>query len=48
MELSKLSPYFFHAANVMAQEPMRELAGSADRIVPGHDALQFRRFPVEG
>ncbi len=37
-----------HAANVAAQRRMSELAGSPDRIVPGHDALQFQRFPTEG
>ena len=37
-----------HAANVAAQNRMIELAGSPDRIVPGHDALQFQRFPIEG
>lgn len=37
-----------HAANVAAQRRMVELAGSADRVVPGHDALQFARYPVEG
>lgn len=37
-----------HAANVAAQKRMAELAGSLDRVVPGHDALQFQRFPVEG
>jgi glyoxylase-like metal-dependent hydrolase (beta-lactamase superfamily II) len=37
-----------HAANLAAQERMVELTGSADRIVPGHDALQFQRFPTEG
>jgi glyoxylase-like metal-dependent hydrolase (beta-lactamase superfamily II) len=37
-----------HAANVAAQRRMIELAGSPDRIVPGHDALQFQRFPTEG
>ncbi len=37
-----------HAANVAAQRRMIELAGSPDRIIPGHDALQFQRFPVEG
>ncbi len=36
------------AANVAAQRRMIELVGSPDRIVPGHDALQFRRFPTEG
>jgi glyoxylase-like metal-dependent hydrolase (beta-lactamase superfamily II) len=37
-----------HAANIKAQERMIELAGSVDRIVPGHDALQFQKFPAEG
>ena len=37
-----------HAANVAAQKRMSKLAGSPDRIVPGHDALQFQRFPTEG
>jgi len=35
-------------ANIKNQERMIELAGSVDRIVPGHDALQFRRFPTKG
>jgi glyoxylase-like metal-dependent hydrolase (beta-lactamase superfamily II) len=37
-----------HAANIAAQSRMIELAGSVDRIVPGHDALQFQKFPAEG
>ena len=37
-----------HAANVAAQKRMIELAGSADRVVPGHDALPFQRFPTQG
>ena len=37
-----------HAANVNAQLRMTELAGSVDRIIPGHDALQFQRFPTKG
>lgn len=37
-----------HAGNVAAQTRMVELAGSADRVVPGHDALQFQKFPSEG
>ena len=37
-----------HAANVAAQRRMAELAGSVDRIVPGHDALQFERYPAKG
>ena len=34
--------------NIAAQERMAELAGSMERIVPGHDALQFVRYPTEG
>ena len=37
-----------HAANVSAQRRMVDLAGSTHRIVPGHDALQFDRFPTKG
>jgi len=37
-----------HAANIAAQSRMIELAGSPDRVVPGHDALQFQKFPAEG
>jgi glyoxylase-like metal-dependent hydrolase (beta-lactamase superfamily II) len=37
-----------HAANIQAQQRMIELAGSVDRVVPGHDALQFQRFPTTG
>ncbi len=37
-----------HAANVAAQGRMLELAGSPERVIPGHDALQFQRFPTEG
>jgi glyoxylase-like metal-dependent hydrolase (beta-lactamase superfamily II) len=37
-----------HAGNIKAQARMVELAGSVDRIVPGHDALQFQKFPTEG
>jgi glyoxylase-like metal-dependent hydrolase (beta-lactamase superfamily II) len=37
-----------HAANLKAQERMIQLAGSPDRIVPGHDALQFQKFSTEG
>jgi len=35
-------------ANIKNQERMIELAGSADRVVPGHDALQFQRFLTKG
>jgi glyoxylase-like metal-dependent hydrolase (beta-lactamase superfamily II) len=36
------------AGNVAAQARMVELAGARERVVPGHDALQFKRFPTEG
>jgi len=37
-----------HAANIANQARMISLAGSADRVVPGHDMLQFRKFPTQG
>ncbi len=37
-----------HAANIKNQTRMIELAGSAERVVPGHDALQFEKFPTQG
>lgn len=37
-----------HEANIKNQARMIELAGSIDRVVPGHDALQFQKFPTEG
>jgi glyoxylase-like metal-dependent hydrolase (beta-lactamase superfamily II) len=37
-----------HPANIRNQERMIQLAGSADRVIPGHDALQFKKFPTEG
>jgi glyoxylase-like metal-dependent hydrolase (beta-lactamase superfamily II) len=36
------------AANLTAQARMLALAGSADRVVPGHDLQQFERFPCAG
>jgi hypothetical protein len=36
------------AANIKNQARMIELAGSAERVVPGHDMLQFQKFPTEG
>jgi glyoxylase-like metal-dependent hydrolase (beta-lactamase superfamily II) len=36
------------AANVSALQRMIDLAGSADRVVPGHDPLQFERYRGEG
>jgi glyoxylase-like metal-dependent hydrolase (beta-lactamase superfamily II) len=35
-------------ANIAAQQRMIELAGSADRVVPGHDPEQFNHFPTIG
>jgi len=35
-------------ANIKAQERMVQLAGAKERVVPGHDALQFERFPTTG
>ena len=37
-----------HADNVENQARMMELAGSAERVIPGHDALQFQKFPTQG
>jgi glyoxylase-like metal-dependent hydrolase (beta-lactamase superfamily II) len=35
-------------ANLKAQTRMIALAGSAERVVPGHDPRQFVRFPSQG
>lgn len=35
-------------ANIAAQQRMIDLAGSPDRVVPGHDLAQFTRFPTTG
>jgi hypothetical protein len=37
-----------HAANIAQQARMIQLAGSVDRVVPGHDILQFQKFPTTG
>jgi glyoxylase-like metal-dependent hydrolase (beta-lactamase superfamily II) len=37
-----------HPANIAQQARMIQLAGSPDRVVPGHDALQFEKFPTQG
>jgi glyoxylase-like metal-dependent hydrolase (beta-lactamase superfamily II) len=37
-----------YPANIRSQERMIQLAGSPDRVVPGHDALQFQQFPTQG
>lgn len=34
--------------NLAALERMRRLAGSAQRVIPGHDPLQFERYPSRG
>jgi len=36
------------SANITNQARMIELAGPADRVVPGHDMLQFQKFPTQG
>jgi len=38
----------FWPANVKNQERMIQLAGSVDRVVPGHDPLQFQKFSTQG
>jgi glyoxylase-like metal-dependent hydrolase (beta-lactamase superfamily II) len=35
-------------ANIRNQSRMIELAGSPDRVVPGHDPKQFGKFPTQG
>ena len=38
-----------HAANIKNQERMIQLAGgSPDRVIPGHDGLQFQKYPTDG
>ena len=37
-----------YPANLRAQQRMLEMTGSMDRVIPGHDALQFKRYPTEG
>jgi hypothetical protein len=37
-----------HAANIKNQARMIELAGSIERVIPGHDALQFQKYPMQG
>ena len=36
------------SSNLEALDRMVKLAGSADRVVPGHDPSQFMRFPTDG
>lgn len=35
-------------ANIKNQERMIRLAGSIDRVIPGHDALEFQKFATQG
>lgn len=35
-------------SNIKNQARMIELAGSPNRVIPGHDALQFQKFPTQG
>jgi glyoxylase-like metal-dependent hydrolase (beta-lactamase superfamily II) len=37
-----------HTANINNQTRMVELAGSADRVIPGHDQEEFKKFPTTG
>jgi glyoxylase-like metal-dependent hydrolase (beta-lactamase superfamily II) len=37
-----------YASNVAAIDRMIKLAGDMDHVVPGHDMLQFKKFPTEG
>ncbi len=38
-----------HAANIKNQERMIQLAGgNPDRVIPGHDAAQFQKYPTTG
>lgn len=34
--------------NIKNQERMIHLAGSTDRVIPGHDALEFQKFATQG
>lgn len=36
------------ASNLAAQARMLEIAGSAARVIPGHDPAVFERFPLPG
>jgi len=37
-----------HPANIAQQARMIQLADSPDRVIPGHDSLQFEKFPTKG
>jgi glyoxylase-like metal-dependent hydrolase (beta-lactamase superfamily II) len=36
-----------HPANLANQQRMIDLAGALDRVVPGHDPLEFDKFPTQ-
>ena len=36
------------AGNIANEARMIEMAGSMDRVIPGHDALQFQKYPTQG
>jgi glyoxylase-like metal-dependent hydrolase (beta-lactamase superfamily II) len=51
LEEHKASATFYeadHPANIKNQARMIELAGAIDRVIPGHDALQFQKYPTQG
>lgn len=51
LEEHKASATFSEAdrpTNVKNQARMIELAGAIDRVIPGHDALQFQKYPTQG
>jgi glyoxylase-like metal-dependent hydrolase (beta-lactamase superfamily II) len=35
-------------ANIQNQQRMVDLAGAADRVIPGHDPTQFHKYPSQG
>lgn len=37
-----------HAANLQSQQRMIQLAGAAERVVPGHDPQELQKFPSVG
>jgi hypothetical protein len=37
-----------YPANLKNQERMIQLAGAVERVIPGHDALQFTKFATHG
>src|SRR5258708_14044640 len=37
-----------HPGNIAAQARIISLSGTLDRVMPGHDPVQFQRFPAKG